>query len=89
MKPTSEEVMGDLHVQVTKKLLKEIKKVKSDPRWTQMGIKMLSDNKIFMTPTVDNELGALDKHIRKRKKRFSKENITDMSEHMAKAMGDE
>lgn len=88
-KPTAEAVMGELHVTITTKLNKMIPAKDSDPRWTQMGIKMLSDNKVFMTPEISNDLGELDKHLRAKKKRFSAENITELATKQARAMGDE
>lgn len=87
-RPTSEAVMGDLHVTITKKLNEEIPKEDSDPRWTAMGIKMLSDNKVFMDPTISNELGELDRHLKRRKKRFGKDNITDIATKQAIAMNE-
>ena len=83
MKPTKEAVMGELHVTITSKLNKMIPVKDSDPRWTQMGIKMLSDNKVFMTPEISNELGELDKHLQAKKKRFKDENITEIATKQA------
>jgi len=88
-RPTKEGVMGDLHVTITRKLIKEIPKKKSDPRWTAMGIKMLSDNKVFMDRDVSNELNELDKNLQKKKKRdFGGTNITELATETAQAMGE-
>ncbi len=88
-RPTKEEVMGDLHVTITRKLNEMIPQEDSDPRWTAMGIKMLSDNKVFMVPEISNELGDLDRNLRSRKKRdFGGTNVTELSTQTAQAMNE-
>lgn len=88
-KPTSESTMGTLHIKVSTRLTNEVKNKDSDPRYVQMAIKFLSDNKIYMTPEINNELGELDKHLQAKKKRFNNENITDIATKQAIAMGEE
>jgi len=85
----SEQTMGTMHTNVVTRLNNEISNPESDPRYVQMAIKMLSDNKIFMNPTISNELGELDKHLQKRKKRrFGVDNIADFATKQALAMND-
>lgn len=85
-KATKETVMGDLHVEVSTRLSKEIKNSDSDPRFVGMAIKFLADNKVTMLIEVGNELGELDKHLQAKKKRFGKSNVVDIATKAALEM---
>jgi hypothetical protein len=80
--------LGELHKAIAKRLKLHVNDVESDPRYVQMAIKFLNDNKIYCVPSESNELGELDKALEKRKQRFGG-NIVDIAERTAKAMGDE
>ena len=89
-KATAEAIMAELHVETTERILANIRDPESDIRYVQIAVKFLSDNKVFMLPEISNELGELDKHLaKKRKRKFGKQsNITDMATHAAMAMND-
>ena len=59
-------------------------KAEIDPRILGHINKFLADNKIMQTAEPGNDISELDKDLRKRKKRFGKENITDIATEMAK-----
>lgn len=50
-----------------------------DPRVLGHINKFLSDNKIHQNAEPGNDISELDKDLRKRKKRFGQENITDIA----------
>ncbi|MCP3681212.1 MAG: hypothetical protein GY861_00845 [bacterium] len=60
-------------------LLKEI-----DPRVLGHINKFLADNKIHQNAEPGNDISELSQDLQKRKKRFGKENITDIATEMAK-----
>lgn len=81
-------ILGDLHTKIAKRLKIHVDDLESDPRYIQMAIKFLSDNKIYCVPSETNEIGELDKALEKRKQRFGG-NVVDIAERTAEAMGDE
>lgn len=85
---TKDTVLGDLHTLIAKRLRVHVEDVESDPRYIQMAIKFLADNKIYCVPSETNEIGELDKSLQKRKQRFGL-NIVDIAEHTARAIGEE
>ena len=85
---TKDTVLGGLHEKIAERLLAHINDPESDPRYVQMAIKFLSDNKIYCVPSETNELGELDKSLERRKQRFGG-NVVDIAERTARAMGDE
>lgn len=95
MGATSEAMMAEIHKMTAERLIREIQNPECDPRYVQMAIKFLSDNKMTMVPEVSNELGELDKHLQKKKKRFGNApesgpgSITDIATKQAIAMGEE
>ena len=50
-----------------------------DPRILGHINKFLADNKIYQNAEPGNDISELDADLRKRKKRFGKENITDIA----------
>lgn len=89
-KTTAESIMAELHVDTTQRILNNIRDPESDIRYVQIAVKFLSDNKVFMSKEISDELGELDKHLaKKRKRKFGKQtNITDMATHAAIAMNE-
>ena len=85
---TKESILGEMHKAIAKRLKIHIDDLESDPRYVQMAIKFLADNKIFCVPNETNEIGELDKSLQKRKNRFGG-NVVDMAERTAHAMGEE
>lgn len=55
-----------------------------DPRVLGHINKFLADNRISQNAEPGNDISELDVDLRKRKKRFGKENITDIATEMAK-----
>lgn len=55
-----------------------------DPRVLGHINKFLADNKIHQVAAAGSDISELDKDIQKRKKRFGKENITDIATQAAK-----
>ena len=55
-----------------------------DPRILGHINKFLADNKIYQNAEPGNDISELDVDLRKRKKRFGKENITDIATAAAK-----
>lgn len=88
MGATKQDEMEKLHLGVSKRLIKEVKNKDGDPRYTGMAIKFLSDNKVTMVINTSNELGKLEKHLEKKKRRFGKDNITDIATKQAVAVGE-
>ena len=76
--------LGELHKQLTDRLKTHIRDPKCDPRYIQMAIKFLADNKIYQNAEPGNDISELSKDLQKRKKRFNKENITDIATAQAK-----
>ena len=95
MGATPESIMAEMHTKTANRLLKEIANPDSDPRYVQMAIKFLSDNKVTMVPEISNELGELDKHLQNKKKRFGTPpesgpgSITDIATRQAMAWGED
>lgn len=55
-----------------------------DPRILGHVNKFLADNKIYQNAEPGNDISELDTDLKKRKKRFGKENITDIATAQAK-----
>jgi len=99
---TPEKIMAAIHRATASRLLQEIENPDCDPRFVGQAIKFLNDNQIKMIPEVDNQLGELEKHLQKKKRRFlsrfnsegqkkqeSMKTITDIATKQAIAMGEE
>ena len=76
--------LGKLHAAIAQRLRVHVADVECDPRYLQMAIKFLADNKIYQNAAPGNDISELDKDLKHRKKRFGKENITDIATEMAK-----
>jgi hypothetical protein len=80
----TEVTLGELHAAIARRLKKHVDDVECDPRYMQMAIKFVSDNKITCVVDDRNELGALDKSLERREKRKFGKGITDIATKMAK-----
>ena len=84
----TEVTLGELHAAIARRLKIHMDDVECDPRYIQMAIKFVSDNHITCVVDERNELGALDKSLKRREQRkfgtVGKENITDIATKMAK-----
>jgi len=79
----TEVTLGELHAGIARRLKIHVDDLESDPRYIQMAIKFVSDNKITCVMDERNELGALDKSLQKREKRKFGSNVTDIATKMA------
>jgi len=83
----TEVTLGELHAAIARRLREHVEDIESDPRYLQMAIKFVSDNKITCVIAERNDIGELDKSLARRKQRkfgtTSGENITDIATHMA------
>jgi hypothetical protein len=81
----TEQELGALHKKVVDRVTREVDDPECDPRFVQMAIKILSDNKVTMVTEISNELGELEKNLKKRKTRFGKDvtNVIDMATKVA------
>jgi len=84
----TEITLGELHAAIAKRLRTHIDDLESDPRYVQMAIKFLNDNKITCIIDQSNELGALDKSLERRKRRFGG-NVTDIASRMSREVMNE
>jgi len=95
MGATPESMMAEIHNMTAKRLIQEITNPECDPRYVQMAIKFLCDNKVTMVPEISNELGELDKHLQNKKKRFGTPpesgpgSIIDIATRQATAWGED
>jgi len=79
----TEVTLGELHAAIAKRLKTHVEDIESDPRYLQMAIKFVSDNKITCVIDERNDVGELDKSLQKRKQRKFGSNVTDIATKMA------